>query len=81
DDVHTNSKDPLASAMIVFALHPIIVFALHPIPETKHSFKETGGKGHYARNCLKPRVRDSKYFMEQMLLAKQDEAGVILTDE
>ncbi|GJT36887.1 uncharacterized mitochondrial protein-like protein [Tanacetum coccineum] len=38
-------------------------------------------KGHYARNCPKPRVRDSKYFMEQMLLAKQDEAGVILTDE
>ncbi|GKB23052.1 retrovirus-related pol polyprotein from transposon TNT 1-94 [Tanacetum coccineum] len=40
-----------------------------------------GGKGHYARNCPKPRVRDSKYFMEQMLLAKQDEAGGILTDE
>ncbi|GJY85144.1 retrovirus-related pol polyprotein from transposon TNT 1-94, partial [Tanacetum coccineum] len=39
------------------------------------------GKGHYARNCPKPRVRDSKYFMEEMLLAKQDEAGVILTDE
>ncbi|GJU30302.1 retrovirus-related pol polyprotein from transposon TNT 1-94 [Tanacetum coccineum] len=39
------------------------------------------GKGHYARNFPKPRVRDSKYFMEQMLLAKQDEAGVILTDE
>ncbi|GJT33277.1 putative reverse transcriptase domain-containing protein [Tanacetum coccineum] len=39
------------------------------------------GKGHYARNCPKPRVRDSKYFMEQMLLGKQDEAGVILTDE
>ncbi|GJU29046.1 integrase, catalytic region, zinc finger, CCHC-type containing protein [Tanacetum coccineum] len=38
-------------------------------------------KGHYAHNCLKPRVRDSKYFMEQMLLAKQDEAGVILTDK
>ncbi|GKC31707.1 copia protein [Tanacetum coccineum] len=28
------------------------------------------GKGHYARNCPKLRVRDSKYFMEQMLLAK-----------
>nr|GEW44223.1 hypothetical protein [Tanacetum cinerariifolium] len=27
-------------------------------------------KGHYARNCPKPRVRDSKYFMKQMLLAK-----------
>ncbi|GJZ87832.1 retrovirus-related pol polyprotein from transposon TNT 1-94 [Tanacetum coccineum] len=40
-----------------------------------------GGTGHYARNCPKPRVRDSKYFMEQMLLAKQDEAGVILSDE
>ncbi|GJT42169.1 retrovirus-related pol polyprotein from transposon TNT 1-94 [Tanacetum coccineum] len=39
------------------------------------------GKGHYARNCTKPRVRDSKYFMEQMLLAKKEEAGVILTDE
>ncbi|GKF86172.1 gag-pol polyprotein, partial [Tanacetum coccineum] len=39
------------------------------------------GKAHYARNCPKPRVRDSKYFMEQMVLAKQDEAGVILTDE
>ncbi|GKA71759.1 putative reverse transcriptase domain-containing protein [Tanacetum coccineum] len=38
-------------------------------------------KGHYARNCPNIRVRDSKYFMEQMMLAKQDEAGVILTDE
>nr|GEY83421.1 retrovirus-related Pol polyprotein from transposon TNT 1-94 [Tanacetum cinerariifolium] len=38
-------------------------------------------KGYYARNCLKPRVRDSKYFIKQMLLAKQDEAGVNLTDE
>nr|GEZ95808.1 Gag-Pol polyprotein [Tanacetum cinerariifolium]GFA12069.1 Gag-Pol polyprotein [Tanacetum cinerariifolium] len=39
------------------------------------------GKGHYARNCPNPRVWDSKYFMEQILLAKQDEAGIILTDE
>nr|GEX13674.1 hypothetical protein [Tanacetum cinerariifolium] len=38
-------------------------------------------KGHYACNCQKLRVWDSKYFMEQMLLAKQDEAGVILIDE
>ncbi|GJU23953.1 gag-pol polyprotein [Tanacetum coccineum] len=43
------------------------------------------GKGHYARNC-QSRVWDSKfdflfYFMEQMLLAKKDEAGVNLTDE
>nr|GEU37384.1 hypothetical protein [Tanacetum cinerariifolium] len=38
-------------------------------------------KVHYARNCPKPIVWDSKYFMEQMLLAKQDEAVVILTDK
>nr|GEX37547.1 reverse transcriptase domain-containing protein [Tanacetum cinerariifolium] len=38
-------------------------------------------KVHYARNCPKPRVRDSKYFMEQMLLANKDEARVILSNE
>ncbi|GKD80849.1 gag-pol polyprotein, partial [Tanacetum coccineum] len=38
-------------------------------------------KGHYARDCLKPRVRDSKYFHKQMLLAKKDKAGIILNDE
>ncbi|GJU43016.1 integrase, catalytic region, zinc finger, CCHC-type containing protein [Tanacetum coccineum] len=38
-------------------------------------------KGHYAQDCLKLRVWDSKYFMEQMLLAKKDEAGVILSNE
>ncbi|GKD73625.1 gag-pol polyprotein, partial [Tanacetum coccineum] len=38
-------------------------------------------KGHYARNFPKLKVRDSKYFMEQMLLAKHDEAGVTLTDK
>ncbi|GKD10984.1 hypothetical protein Tco_1190669, partial [Tanacetum coccineum] len=32
-------------------------------------------------DCLKLRVWDSKYFMEQMLLAKKDEAGVILSNE
>ncbi|GJW98136.1 hypothetical protein Tco_0179944 [Tanacetum coccineum] len=38
-------------------------------------------KGYYARNCPKQRVRDSKHFMEQMLLAKKDEARVILSNE
>ncbi|GKB72111.1 retrovirus-related pol polyprotein from transposon TNT 1-94 [Tanacetum coccineum] len=38
-------------------------------------------KGHYARDCQKPRVRDAKYFREQMLLAMKDEAGSILKDE
>ncbi|GJR68763.1 retrovirus-related pol polyprotein from transposon TNT 1-94 [Tanacetum coccineum] len=31
-------------------------------------------KGHYARDCQKPRVHDAKYFREQMLLAMKDEA-------
>nr|GEV92042.1 reverse transcriptase [Tanacetum cinerariifolium] len=38
-------------------------------------------RGHYARVCLKPRVRDAKYFHEQILLVAKDEAGVHLYDE
>ncbi|GJT44212.1 MAK10-like protein [Tanacetum coccineum] len=38
-------------------------------------------KGHLANVCPKPRVRDSNYFKEQMLLAKKDEAGIALTKE
>ncbi|GJX83162.1 integrase, catalytic region, zinc finger, CCHC-type containing protein [Tanacetum coccineum] len=38
-------------------------------------------KGHYARECPKPRVPDAKYFREQMLLALKDEAGAHLDDE
>ncbi|GKB60468.1 retrovirus-related pol polyprotein from transposon TNT 1-94 [Tanacetum coccineum] len=147
DDVHTNSEDPLTSAMLLLARaitqnfstptnnrlrtssntrnQAIIqgdrvniqsrnsgnagrnnrrAYVQEEIIEGSNAPNETGnvqrtlrtsssgntstvqcyncsGKGHYARNCPKPRVRDSKYFMEQMLLAKQDEAGVILTDE
>ncbi|GJV19775.1 hypothetical protein Tco_1368795 [Tanacetum coccineum] len=38
-------------------------------------------KGHCARVCPKPRVRDSNYFKEHMLLAKKYEAGIDLNDE
>ncbi|GJR21200.1 retrovirus-related pol polyprotein from transposon TNT 1-94 [Tanacetum coccineum] len=38
-------------------------------------------KGYYARDCQKPRVRDAKYFREQMLLAMKDEAGSNLNNE
>ncbi|GKE55239.1 putative ribonuclease H-like domain-containing protein [Tanacetum coccineum] len=38
-------------------------------------------KGHYACDCQKPRVRDAKYFREQMLLAMKDEAGSNLKGE
>ncbi|GKF20932.1 retrovirus-related pol polyprotein from transposon TNT 1-94, partial [Tanacetum coccineum] len=38
-------------------------------------------KGHYACECQKLKVRDSKYFREQMLLAVKDEAGSNLSNE
>ncbi|GJU36159.1 retrovirus-related pol polyprotein from transposon TNT 1-94 [Tanacetum coccineum] len=38
-------------------------------------------KGHYARDCQKPKVFDAKYFSEQMLLAMKDEAGSHLSNE
>ncbi|GKB49731.1 retrovirus-related pol polyprotein from transposon TNT 1-94 [Tanacetum coccineum] len=38
-------------------------------------------KGHYARDCPKPRVRDAKYFREQILLAMKDEVRSNLNDE
>ncbi|GJR03400.1 retrovirus-related pol polyprotein from transposon TNT 1-94 [Tanacetum coccineum] len=38
-------------------------------------------KGHYARDCLQPKVRDAKYFREHMLLAMKDEVGGNLNEE
>ncbi|GKB87260.1 hypothetical protein Tco_0959532, partial [Tanacetum coccineum] len=114
DDVHTNSEDPLASAMLLLARAITQKFStptnnrLRTSSNTKNQAiiqgdrvniqsRNSGNAGRNNRrayvqkeiveglNALNetrnPRVRDSKYFMEQMLLAKQDEAGVILTDE
>nr|GEY46736.1 ribonuclease H-like domain-containing protein [Tanacetum cinerariifolium] len=114
DDIQTNSKDPLTSAINQAVIQGDRVNIqsrnsgnagrnnrrAYVQEEVVEGSNETGnvqrtprnsssgntltiqcynysGKGHYARNCPKPRVRDSKYFMEQMLLAKQDEAGVL----
>ncbi|GKB34696.1 hypothetical protein Tco_0879638 [Tanacetum coccineum] len=47
--------------------------------QTKNAgFRENG---YYARDCQKPRVRDAKYFREQMLLAMKDEAESKLNNE
>nr|GEW00875.1 hypothetical protein [Tanacetum cinerariifolium] len=95
DDIQTNPKDPLASTMLLLSRAITQKFSnptnnhLRTSSNTRNQAIIQGdmvniqsrNSGHYARNCPKPRVRDSKYFMEQMLLAKQDEAGVILTDE
>nr|GEV61913.1 RNA-directed DNA polymerase, eukaryota, reverse transcriptase zinc-binding domain protein [Tanacetum cinerariifolium] len=44
-------------------------------------FNQEIEKGPYARECQKLKVRDAKYFKEQMLLAMKDEAGSNLTNE
>ncbi|GJW94437.1 hypothetical protein Tco_0174109 [Tanacetum coccineum] len=38
-------------------------------------------ESHYARDCPKPKVRDAKYFREQMLLAMKDETEGTLNEE
>ncbi|GJX65676.1 retrovirus-related pol polyprotein from transposon TNT 1-94 [Tanacetum coccineum] len=38
-------------------------------------------RGHYACDCPKPKVRDAKYFREQMLLEMKHEAGGTLNEE
>nr|GEX30092.1 hypothetical protein [Tanacetum cinerariifolium] len=38
-------------------------------------------RGHYSRDCPKPKVCEAKYFREQMLLVMKDEAGGILNEE
>nr|GEZ31743.1 hypothetical protein [Tanacetum cinerariifolium] len=50
----------------------------NPRKENVQNYNE---KGHYARDCQKPRVRDAKYFRKQMLLAMKDEARSNLKDE
>ncbi|GKC55137.1 hypothetical protein Tco_1077882 [Tanacetum coccineum] len=96
DDVQTNCEDPLASPMLLIA-RAVTQNLFNPTNNRLRTLSNTRNQAiiqgdrlniqrrnpgnTYARNYPKPRVRDSKYFMEQMLLAKQDEAGLLLTDE
>ncbi|GKD73320.1 retrovirus-related pol polyprotein from transposon TNT 1-94, partial [Tanacetum coccineum] len=61
---------------------------LQRVPQTESNSRKANvqcyncsEKGHYARDCPKPRVCDEKYFREQMLLAMKDEAENNLNDE
>ncbi|GKD18979.1 retrovirus-related pol polyprotein from transposon TNT 1-94 [Tanacetum coccineum] len=61
---------------------------VHRVPQTESNPGKTNvqcyncnKKGHYARDCQKPKVRDAKYFKEQMLLAMKDEARSNLNTE
>ncbi|GJS31927.1 hypothetical protein Tco_0492547 [Tanacetum coccineum] len=108
DDVHTNSKDPLASVMLLLARAITQNFStptnnrLRTSSNTRNQTIIQGDRvniqsrnsSNAGRNNRRayvqekivegsnaPNETDSKYFMEQRLLEKQDEAGVILTDE
>ncbi|KAI3734421.1 hypothetical protein L6452_13889 [Arctium lappa] len=40
-----------------------------------------GKIGHFAKDCRKPKVRNSQYYQNKLLLAKQQEAGIALMAE
>ncbi|KAI3729797.1 hypothetical protein L6452_18466 [Arctium lappa] len=40
-----------------------------------------GKMGHFAKECRKPKVRNSQYYQNKLLLEKQEEAGVALMAE
>ncbi|GJY46151.1 retrovirus-related pol polyprotein from transposon TNT 1-94 [Tanacetum coccineum] len=88
DTFQNDLEDPLTSAMMLLAraITQQMLEMMEELKEDRTIFKKkllrvAIAKGHYARDCLKPRVCDSKYIMEQMLLAKKDEAGVSLSNE
>ncbi|KAI3729740.1 hypothetical protein L6452_18405 [Arctium lappa] len=41
----------------------------------------SGKIGHFAKDCRKPKVRNSQYYQNKLLLAKQQEAGIALMAE
>ncbi|GKD49383.1 hypothetical protein Tco_1278359 [Tanacetum coccineum] len=89
DTFQNDLEDTLTSAMMLLARAitqrystPINNRLRHRQTQgIKQLRKLTDAKGHHARDCLKPIVWDSKYFMEQMLLVKKDEVGFILFNE
>nr|GEY08640.1 hypothetical protein [Tanacetum cinerariifolium] len=59
------------------------------VPQTESNTRKTNvkcyncnAKSHYARDCPKPKVRNAKYFREQMLLEMKDiEKGTLNAEE
>ncbi|GJR93214.1 hypothetical protein Tco_0265388 [Tanacetum coccineum] len=89
DTLQDDPEDPLTSAMMLLAraitqsemLEMMVELQGDCTTFKKNLLRIAIKKGHYACNCPNPRVRDSKYLMEQMLLAKKDEVGVSLSNE
>ncbi|GJW43458.1 hypothetical protein Tco_0072257 [Tanacetum coccineum] len=77
---HSNASSSQSHANSSYSSQPYYVTHLHSIVDYEDEFQGSY-KGHYARDSQKPRVRDAKYFREQMLLAMKDEAGSNLNNE
>ncbi|GKD30171.1 hypothetical protein Tco_1240949 [Tanacetum coccineum] len=60
---------------------PLALIAHSTASSSQSHANSSYSPGHYASDCQKPRVRDAKYFREQMLLAMKDEAGSNLTNK
>ncbi|GJT25650.1 putative ribonuclease H-like domain-containing protein [Tanacetum coccineum] len=83
----TKNHDPLAliAHSNAFSSHrhanssysPQSYYVTHP-PSVCYNCNE---KGHYAHDSQKPKVRDAKYFREQMLLAMKDEVETAETTD
>ncbi|GJX79389.1 hypothetical protein Tco_0327538 [Tanacetum coccineum] len=89
DTFSDGQEDSLTSAMMLLARAITQLKMLGMVEELQggHTILKRSllrvviAKGHYAWDCPKLRVRDSKYFMEQILFVKKDEVGVILSYE
>nr|GEU33943.1 hypothetical protein [Tanacetum cinerariifolium] len=73
---HSNASSLQSHANFSYSLQPYYVTHPSSIADYEDEYQ-----CHYAHDCQKPRVRDAKYFREQMLLAMKDEAESKLKDK
>nr|GEW94126.1 hypothetical protein [Tanacetum cinerariifolium] len=78
-------EDPLTSAMMLLLVQSLNVILLQQTTDFAHlqtqEIKQLGKLTEPIFEAEMLEMMDSKYFIEQMLLAKKDEAGVILSNK
>ncbi|GJR67905.1 retrovirus-related pol polyprotein from transposon TNT 1-94 [Tanacetum coccineum] len=79
--IHDHNNEPSNSKLVPKVAPPTDKTTTSRQEKANVSCYNCNEKGHYVRDCQKPRVRDAKYFSEQMLLAMKDEAGSNLNDK
>nr|GEV22085.1 hypothetical protein [Tanacetum cinerariifolium] len=79
-DLKETEYDHLFDTLSQYEPHRLPRTELNPRKPSVHCYNYNE-KGHYARDCPQPKVRDAKYFKEQMLLAMKDEPGSNLNEE